>query len=371
MDRAEPLSILQVLRAPVGGLFRHARDLTEALAARGHKVGVLVDSLTSDSQTEPRLAALEAHAALGIHKMAMPRLIGTADLGAPGHIASLAEELAVDVIHGHGAKPGFYTRLGRRQPGPVVFYTPHGGVLHFAPGSMQGRLFHFVERRLIPRSDGIFFESEFARAAYAEIIGDPGDKAKVVHNGLPEADFEPVLSSDAFDFVYVGELRNLKGIDVLLDAIARLDQPARLLVAGDGPDAATLEAKVTSLGLGDSIHFAGAQPARDMFAKAGCVVVPSRKESLPYIVLEGIAAGKTVIATNVGGIPEIFGDTSGDLVPAGDVEALAASLARWQADPGSFAANDKRRLDRVRQHFSIDTMTDAIEAGYRRAIARH
>ncbi|WP_029040210.1 glycosyltransferase family 4 protein [Cucumibacter marinus] len=371
MAAARPLSVLQVLRAPVGGLFRHVRDLTEALAARGHKVGVLVDSLTADSQTAPRLEALEAHAALGIHKMPMPRLIGAADLGASGHIADLADELGVDVIHGHGAKPGFYTRLGRRQPGPVVFYTPHGGVLHFAPGSLQGRLFHFLERRLISRSDGIFFESEFARTAYAEIVGDPGDRAEVVHNGLPEADFEPVPSSDAFDFVYVGELRDLKGIDVLIDAIACLDQPARLLVAGDGPDAEALKAKVHSLDLQASIHFAGAQPAREMFAKARCVVVPSRKESLPYIVLEGIAAGKTVIATNVGGIPEIFGDTSGDLVPAGDAEALATSLARWQSDPAGFATNDKRRLDRVRSHFSIDAMTDAIEAGYRRAIARH
>src|SRR5215217_4372896 len=78
-----PLRILQVMRAPVGGLFRHVADLTRGLAARGHSVGLVVDSLASDAQTEKRIEALRKFTALGVHAMPMPRLLGMGDLTTP------------------------------------------------------------------------------------------------------------------------------------------------------------------------------------------------------------------------------------------------------------------------------------------------
>jgi hypothetical protein len=107
------LRILQVMRAPVGGLFRHVADLTRELNERGHSVGLVVDSLANDAQTEARLTALLPHARLGIHRMAMPRLLGTGDFKAPFAVRRLARALDIDILHGHGAKGGFYARLAQ------------------------------------------------------------------------------------------------------------------------------------------------------------------------------------------------------------------------------------------------------------------
>ena len=245
---ARKLRILQVMRAPVGGLFRHVADLTRALSAHGHAVGLVVDSLAKDSQTESRLAELVPHASLGLHRVAMPRLLGPGDLVAPLAVRRLERSLQVDVIHGHGAKGGFYARLaslGRSQA--VTVYTPHGGVLHFDKASLSGRIFHMLERRLMAQTGAIVFESAYAQASYAALIGAPSCPAAVIHNGLSPAEFVPVEAQDgAADFVSVGELRELKGVHQLVEAlkdVVRPDgRPATLLMVGEGVRRDALEA---------------------------------------------------------------------------------------------------------------------------------
>ena len=160
---------------------------------------------------------------------------------------------------------------------------------------------------------------------------------RVVHNGVADAEFLPVKPApDATDLVFVGELRKLKGVDVLIEAIARLARDGRNVTAtivGDGADRGAFEAAVAAHKLGAAVRFVGAKPARAAFALGRMLVVPSRAESLPYIVLEAAAAGLPIIATNVGGIPEIFGPDAGDLVPPGDPAALAARHRRGAAGP--------------------------------------
>lgn len=324
------LRILQVLRSPVGGLFRHVADLTRELARRGHQVGIVADSLSADSLTAQRLEALRPFAALGIHAVPMPRLLGVGDLTAPFRIRSLAVALKVDVLHGHGAKGGLYARLARG-PKRVALYTPHGGVLHFSSTALSGRLFHLIERSLLSRTDAFIFESAFAKTTYAEKIARPTGPAPVIHNGLDAGEFVPVPpDADARHFVFVGELRSLKGIFVLVESLAGVTspdgRPATLIMAGDGSERPELEARIAALGLQDRVTLAGAQPARKMFAKGRIAVVPSLAESLPYVVMEAAAAQLPVISTNVGGIPEIFGPTAGKLLPPDDAGALAEAM---------------------------------------------
>lgn len=372
-DRGPPLNILQVLRAPVGGLFRHVRDLTELLAARGNRVGIAVDSITFDALTEERLRALAPHAALGIHRIAMPRLLGPGDLTAARKIRTLIADLRAGIVHGHGAKGGFHARLAARgDPGVAAFYTPHGGVLHFPPKSLQGRAFRAVERWLLPRTASIFFESEFARSAFAAEIADPGERALVVHNGLRPEEFLPIQSSGEFDFVFVGEIRELKGIDLLVGAMAALDRPGdrpvSLLVVGDGPDRRKIEERIARTHMRARITVSGAMPARQAFARGNCIVVPSRRESLPYVVLEAAAAGMPMIATSAGGIPEIFGPTSGALVAPGDSAALRRAMQAALIDPKKIKLEASTRREFVRQNFDAGAMASAIEAGYRHAL---
>jgi glycosyltransferase involved in cell wall biosynthesis len=195
-----------------------------------------------------------------------------------------------------------------------------------------------------------------------------------VHNGVADAEFLPVKAApDATDLVFIGELRKLKGVDVLIEAIARLGREGRGVTAtivGDGADRAAFEADVARHDLQAVIHFVGAKPARTAFALGRMLVVPSRAESLPYVVLEAGAAGLPIIATNVGGIPEIFGPDAGDLVAPDDPAALAGAIAAAMQDRGGRHSTSLRLKSRLRASFSVDAMTDAVIAGYREAIAR-
>lgn len=367
------LRILQVMRAPVGGLFRHVADLTRGLKARGHAVGLVVDALASDAQTEKRLETLREFADLGIHAMPMPRVLGRGDLVTPFQVRRLARELSIDILHGHGAKGGFYARLahiGRKRP--VALYTPHGGVLHFSASSKSGRAFHWLERRLLAETAAIIFESSFARDTYSRLIAAPTCRTEIIYNGLDAAEFEPVRAEeDAVDFVFVGELRELKGIFPLVEAMVGLKRadgaPANLVMAGDGPQRAELEQRIAALGLAGRVKLMGSQPARAMFARGRVAVLPSLAESLPYVVLEATAAQLPVITTDVGGIPEIFAGTTETLVSPGDALALATAMQAALDRPKAARAEMETRLQRVRTEFSLDTMVGRIEALYRDA----
>jgi glycosyltransferase involved in cell wall biosynthesis len=372
-----PLRILQILRAPVGGLFRHVVDLSRSLAERGHEVGIVLDSLASDAQTESKLEQVRPLAKLGIFKVPMPRVLGPGDLTAPLAVRKLARGLRIDVVHGHGAKGGLYARLARiGQRKLVALYTPHGGVLHFAPRSPSGRLFHALERGLMRATDAMIFESKFAAKAYGDVIGPPKCPTEIIYNGLAPTEFEPVQpAAVAKDFLFVGEFRALKGLDPLLSALETLKapdgRPATIVMAGNGPDFEPTRERIEKGPLAGRVTLAGVRPAREMFALGRVVVVPSLAESLPYIVLEASAAGRPVIATAVGGIAEIFGPTAGQLIPAGNADALRAAMSANLANPTAALAEAQDRLAFIRETFSLSRMTDRIEALYRTALDQH
>jgi glycosyltransferase involved in cell wall biosynthesis len=371
-----PLRILQILRTPVGGLFRHVRDLTQELASRGHQIGVVADSLTSDSLTDERLGRLAPFASLGIHRMPMPRTVGLGDLTAPFGVRRLAEALDIQVLHGHGAKGGLnarWARLGARNR--IALYTPHGGVLNYKVGSPVGQLFRLFEKATIGLTDGFIFESAFAQKAYFRMIARPNQPTPIIHNGLAPEEFEPIVPGpDAKDFVFIGEFRDVKGIPYMLDALAEVrapdGRPATLVMAGDGPDMAAVKRQIAALGLAERVTLLGAQPARPTLALGRCEIVPSLAESLPYVILEAASAARPVIATNVGGVAEIFGPTAGSLLPAADAPALRRAMQSFMDDPAAADAEMRQRLDFIRDRFSLRHMTDQIEALYRQILAR-
>jgi len=370
-----PLRILQILRAPVGGLFRHVSDLTRELASRGHLIGIVSDSLTSDGLTAERLGRLEPFAKLGIHSMPMPRTVGPGDLTSPFKIRKLAEELDIQVLHGHGAKGGLnarWARIGARNR--VALYTPHGGVLNYKVGSPVGLMFRLFEQLIVDLTDGFIFESAFAQQAFFRLIAHPTQPTPVIHNGLAPEEFEPIVPGpDAKDFVFIGEFREMKGIRYLIEAIAEVrgpgGRPATMVMAGDGPDMASAKAQIARLGLQDRITLLGAKPARPTLALGRCEVVPSLAESLPYVILEAASAARPVIATNVGGIAEIFGPTAGSLIPPADGAALRRSMQAFMDDPAAADAEMRQRLDYIRDRFSLKHMADQIEALYRQVLA--
>src|SRR5947209_11499705 len=147
------------------------------------------------------------------------------------------------------------------------------------------------------------FESRYGRDAFTAKIGNPRSLVRVVHNGVTAEEFAEVApSEDARNVVFIGELRLLKGVDVLLEALALLARERRVTAAiiGDGPNARQFLAQAERLGLNSSTRFLAPMPAREAFGLGQLLVVPSRAESLPYIVLEAAAAAVPIITTNVG-----------------------------------------------------------------------
>ena len=286
------MRIVHCLRAPVGGLFRHVLDLAQAQADLGHQVGLIVDSGTRDALTDSKLAAAAPRLALGIARVAMPRLPSPGDFTAYRAVIREVARMNLDALHGHGAKGGAYARLAGRaskaakHPALRVFYTPHGGTLHYPPRSIEGRVFMALERRLDAMTDGIIFESAFAAATYQDRIGTGRAPRRVIHNGMKPQDFAPHHpAATAADLLFVGELRDLKGVDLLLHALAKLNAaratPLTAVVVGAGPDGAVFQQLAARLGLGETVTFPGAMPPAHALPLRRVMVVPSRKESYP------------------------------------------------------------------------------------------
>lgn len=367
------LKILHILRAPLGGLFRHVLDVAQGQAARGHRVGLIVDSLTGGERADAALEQLAPRLAFGVDRLAITRQLGLNDFRALRHVAGRIVAIAPDVLHGHGAKGAALARLVPRIGDAIRVYTPHGGSLVYAPGTLAGGFYRWLERLLNWRTDLFLFESNYAAELFRHTIGTRRALVRVVRNGVGNADFVPVSPrADATDVVCVGELRAVKGFDVLLEALAALKRAGRQVsatIAGDGPERAALTALSQRLGLTQQAHFIGHCPAREAFAMGRIMVMPSRAESLPYVVLEAAAARMPVIATRVGGLAEIFGLEASHLLPGESAEALAGAIAAALDNPAELQRVAAAIHQRVRQEFSVDTMVDGGVAAYREAIA--
>ena len=370
MPDLKSLKIVHVTRTPVGGIFRHILDVASGQAARGHHVGIVCDSTTGGARAEAALAAIAPQMKLGIARFAMQRELGPADVMSFVQISRHRAALDPDVLHGHGAKGGAFVRLGPARSA-IRVYTPHGGSLHYGRHTLRGMVYGTIERFLSRRTELFLFESAFARNAYETIVGRPRSIVHVVFNGISAAEMAPVPpNADAADIVSVGEFRRIKGTDVLLDAVAELHRSGRrvtLAVAGDGEEGPALRDQVARLGLTDSVRFLGHTPARQAFAHGRVLVMASRADSLPYVAIEAGGAGIPIIASGVGGIPEILGSDDATVSPE-HPGLLAQAIAAALDDPGRAKAGAARLRERIGRLFSQDAMVEGVLAGYRDAI---
>ncbi len=369
---AMPLKIIHVFRAPVGGLFRHVIDLVDGQIARGHRVGIIADSSTGGDRADEILSALAPKLTLGLTRIVMRRPLNPTDLRATLHVTRRIDEANADVIHGHGAKGGAYARLAFPKKPVLRAYTPHGGSLLLKHDNLSGRMYLMLEKMLLARRALYLFESAYSGDVFRNKIGTPNGIVRVIHNGVSKNEFEPVTPApDATDLVFMGEFRAVKGIDVLIDAIALLRSRGHKVTAtlvGSGPDEAALAAHIERASLQDSVRLMPAMPARRVLTLGKVMVIPSFAESLPYVVLETAAAGMPLITTNVGGIPEIYGPLSNALVPPGNVEALADAIAHTLTNPAAAAKLAQDLRARVAASFSQDGMVDGVLSAYLQAL---
>jgi len=369
----QPLRILHAVRTPVGGIFRHILDLANGQVDRGHHVGLIADSLTGGERAEAALKEIAPRLALGVHRLAIRREPFPSDVWVWARFMHLIRRLKPNVLHGHGAKTGAFIRLKPRSKGAIHVYTPHGGSLHYPLNTINGAFYSRLERTLMNRTDLFLFESAFARDTYQRTIGTPKGLVRCVFNGVTADEFDPVVkAADATDIVYVGEFRQIKGADLLVDAVARLRADGKsvtLTLAGDGEELEALKAQIEKLDLTEAVRFIGHVKARYGFSKGTVLVVPSRGDSMPYVVIEAAAAGIPMVAANVGGIPEIFGPHAEALFAPNIAGAMADAIEIALDDPEAALARAKSLRERIFLHFSQNAMVDGVLAGYRDAFA--
>ncbi|WP_244475221.1 glycosyltransferase family 4 protein [Rhizobium sp. Leaf341] len=373
-----PLRIIHCFRSPVGGIFRHVRDLAAAHAAEGHQVGILCDSTTGGPHEERLFAEILPHLALGLVRLPIRRSIGPSDAKALWTSYKELRQLQPDILHGHGAKGGALARtigtILRVNGSPVArLYSPHGGSLHFDRRTWKGKGILSLERFQEHATDALVFVCNYERATYEAKVGRPQPLAETIYNGVEDGEFVPVEPApDAVDFLYIGMLRDMKGPDIFIDALGRTERlagrPLSAMMIGDGPQQEDYLRMKLQRGLGQRIGMQPAMPARTAFASARFVVVPSRAESMPYIVLEAVAAQRPVIAARVGGVPEILGPDSAALAEPNDAQSLANIMHRALTEDG-WARRTMPEPERFKAAFSSATMAAAMMRLYRRLVA--
>lgn len=255
---------------------------------------------------------------------------------------------APDVIQTHSYKATVLARLLRAWGGRFKWV----GCFHGATAeNTLVRLYHRIDLWSLRQADAIVLMSETQRAA----LGSDSPRARVIHNAVLPPPRHGLATSPLWapaTFAYVGRLSPEKGCDLLLAAAGVLaaeqpDRPWRLIIAGDGPSRPALEAQAADLGLGARVSFIGQVPEPwDVYRAAECIVLPSRSEGLPNVLLEAIAADRTIIATTVGAIPGLIGPSAAAmLVPPQEIGALAEAMRHvLQAPRHPEASHDRGRI---------------------------
>jgi glycosyltransferase involved in cell wall biosynthesis len=371
----KPLRIVHCFRSPVGGIFRHVRDLVDAQVKAGHQVGIVCDSTTGGDYEDRLFDAVAPKLALGLYRIPMKRHIGPSDVVAAWQTYQAIKKLNPDILHGHGAKGGAYARLFGSllrvfRSRVARLYSLHGGSLHYSDNILSGKIFFLIERLLGLMTDQLLFVAEFERKAYALKIGNQTN-GTVIYNGLRDEEFEDVHNNpDAADFLFIGMMRDLKGPDLFIDALRQASslagKPLSAIMVGAGDDLPKYKRSVEYSGLSSRVKFFQPMPARQAFAMAKCVVVSSRAEAMPYIVLEALGAGKPIIATRVGGIPEIMGQDSAGLCDISS-QAIATKMHLFAGEPAQLFAAMPTKAE-LKMRFGADVMAQQIEARYRIAL---
>lgn len=282
-----------------------------------------------------------------------------------------------DIVHTHSSKAGFLGRLAARIAGvPHIVHTPHGHIFHaYFSGAATGA-FIALERMAARWTDRIItLSDEEARDHLQHQIGRP-EQFITIPSGvdLAAVTAAPVvrLSPEGPVVGTVARLVPVKGLQHLIDAapaIVRRCPTARFLLVGDGEMRGGLERTVRSLGLGDRITFAGfREDVPAVLAGMDVFVLPSLNEGMGRVLVMAMALGKPIVATRVGGVPELLGDgEAGILVPPGDPSAIADAVSGLLADPRRASALGEAGLRRA-PRYSAEAMISALAKLYHEVV---
>jgi glycosyltransferase involved in cell wall biosynthesis len=349
-----------VVAGEIGGAERMLVDLA---SAEGAGVEHAVALLTPNDALRRMLrdTGLRVHDRGPVREGPLPflwRSLGPRDVA---WIARVLRDEGARVAHLHTFGSQVVGTRAALRAGARVLRTEHSTRVYDDPSCWP------FSRWSLARADACVAVSDHVRAVAAARAPWAAPKVRVVHNGVDVERFAPrgEPKADAFTFALVGRLERRKGVDLALQALARVPG-ARLEVVGDGEERATLERTARDLALGDRARFHGyLADARPLLARSHAALCASRDEGLGIALLEAMATGLPVIGFRVGGVPEIVEDgATGVLCASGDVDALAAVMRETTRGRDRLAAMGAAASTRVRQRFSVAAMRAGYAAVY-------
>jgi glycosyltransferase involved in cell wall biosynthesis len=357
--------VLHVVKvAGISGAENHLLLLLPALRERGWDVAAVLLH-EGEPGAEDFATRLEADG-VPVERVRLARAF---DPRAFARILRRARRDRPDVLHTHLVHADFHgLPAGRLARVPALVSTKHG-----FNAFRDRKTFATADRAVASLADVHVAISAGLARYLAESEGFDAASFEVVHYGI-EAGAEPTPLPGAPRLAIVGRLIPIKGHDVLLRAVARARERLSgltLEIAGDGELGGELRATAKRLGLEDAVTFLGrVAPVAPVLERAEVVVVPSFGEGFGMVALEAMERGRPVIASDVGGLPEIVDEgRTGMLVPPGDVEALARAIAELADDPARAAAMGEAGRTRALAEFSQDRCTERIAALYGTALA--
>lgn len=382
---SRPIRILRIIdRLNVGGPTHHVTLLARRLEERGYRT-TLVKGCVAPGEVE----MTDVIAETGVQPVQVPTL-GRAvswrdDPASFIALCRLIRQVRPDVVHTHKSKAGALGRIAARLAGvPVVIHTFHGHVFrgYFGPAASAAAV--LVERLLGAWTDAVVAISPAQRRDLLSYRIAPPERVRCIPLGLR---LDRVRRADrlAGQFRaevgvapaqplagYVGRLAPIKGVEVFLRAAARVLRSlpdARFVVVGDGECRPTLEAEAEALGIAKAVRFTGyRQDADRVYASLDLFVLSSFNEGLPVTIIEALAAGCYVVASRVGGVPDLLtSERLGLTVEPGDPEALSGAMVRALRERRRVAEEDR---DATCRRYGIDRLTEDLDRLYRRLLKR-
>lgn len=383
----ERIKILRVIaRLNMGGPALHVAYLTEGLTKRGYDTTLVAGSLARGEDSMAFVA--DAHGVEIVQIDQLGREISPLrDLMATIRLAKLIRKERPQILHTHTAKAGTVGRVAARLAGsrkpPIVVHTFHGHVLRGYFGPVRSLLFRLLERWLAGGTTALVAVSPQVRDDLVALGVAPRERFVVIRLGIeldervaPEANGRAEsrrylgISGDRFAVGWIGRMTAVKRTDDVLIAFKSLRDSgvdAVLCMVGDGPDRVLLEQRARELGVARDTVFLGYQEdVAPFYAAFDALVLPSGNEGTPVTVIEALAAERPVVATRVGGVPDVVRDgEDGFLVEAGATDDLAERLGRLARDPALRARMGKKGRERVLPRYAVERLVDDVDELYR------
>ncbi len=383
----ERVKVLRVIaRLNMGGPALHVAYLTAGLQKRGYDTTLAAGSLARGEDSMAFVAE-----GLGVEVVRVDELgreiSPLRDLLATFKLARLIRRERPQILHTHTAKAGTVGRVaallaGSRRP-PIVVHTFHGHVLRGYFGPVRSLMFRLLERWLASSTTALVAVSPQVRDDLVALGIAPRERFAVIRLGI-ELDARVAAQQDGrsesrhylgipvnrFAVGWIGRMTAVKRTDDVLVAFKALRDrgvDACLCMVGDGPDRGQLERRAHELGIVRDTLFLGYQEnVGPFYAAFDALVLPSGNEGTPVSAIEALAAGRPVVATRVGGVPDVVRDgEDGFLVDAGATDELADRLARLARDPDLREQMGRRGRERVLPRYAVDRLVDDVDRLYR------